>query len=179
MQMQSFERYSQILINSTKRMFLGVDKSTKIEHIAFELTNLCNSKCNMCHIWANRENSNILTTQEIFKILNDPEFANLKDLMLTGGEMYMRDDIPDIIAEANRVNPKTRIFTSTNGLLYDKILECAEISAKQGIMVHYGISLDGIGERHDQRRRMPGNFLCIDQHLIPGLKRVIIFIKRF
>ena len=172
MNMQSVERYSGILSNSVSRLFFGVSKKTKIEHIAFELTNLCNSKCNMCHIWANKENKEILTTKQIIKIINDPEFASLKDLMLTGGEMYMRDDIPEIIAEAHKVNPNTRIWTSTNGLLYEKIIKCAEISAKNGIKVNYGVSLDGVGDRHDKRRRMPGNFLCIDQYLIPGLKKL-------
>lgn len=170
MKLQSIERYFGILKNTISRGIFGVNRDLKIKHITFELTNLCNSKCDMCHIWANEENPNTLTTNEIKRIFSDPALMDLEDVLLTGGEMYLRDDIDEIIRIIHRVNPKTRIFASTNGLLAEKILKMAEISAKEGIEVNYGLSLDGVGERHDKRRRMPGNFELIDEKLIPGLK---------
>jgi MoaA/NifB/PqqE/SkfB family radical SAM enzyme len=165
-------RYSRILRSTAKRIFFGVDKSLDVRHLTFELTNLCNSKCDMCHIWANKPSENILTTEQILRIFSDPKFGNLEDVILTGGEMFMRDDIPEIVEAIWNVNKRVNIICSTNGILAEKIVEVAGLIASKGIPIHYGLSIDGIGTAHEKRRRAPGNFEAIDQILIPGLSSI-------
>ena len=172
MRKDTIKRYARIATSSLRRALFGVDRAFGPRHLTFELTNLCNSKCEMCHIWANQPNDNILTTEEIRRIFADPGFANLDDVILTGGEIFMRDDIPEIVSAIWNTNKRVNIFLSTNGILANKIISTGEIIAKSDIPVFYGISLDGIGEAHEKRRRAEGNFEAIDQILIPGLMRL-------
>jgi MoaA/NifB/PqqE/SkfB family radical SAM enzyme len=172
MNKRTIKRYSNIAINTLRRFLFGIDNRVKIKHITFEVTNLCNSKCEMCHIWANKPNENTLTLQEIKKIFSDPGFSDLEDVILTGGEMFMREDIPEIVETIWNINKRINITCSTNGILAEKILVDARKIANLGIPINYGISIDGIEENHDLRRRAPGNFDAIDKHLIPGLQKL-------
>ena len=170
----SFERYKTILANSIKRKLFGVSQKHNIKYLTYELTNECNSKCGMCNIWANKPSDNLLKTTEIENFFDDPALKNLEEVILTGGEMFMRDDIFEIIKKIHSINGKTIISVSTNGILFSKILEVAKKLVKSQIPVNYGISLDGIGLDHDKRRRVKDNFNLIDKKLIPGLKKLAV-----
>jgi MoaA/NifB/PqqE/SkfB family radical SAM enzyme len=172
MRRDTVRRYMGILGRSLRRQFFGLDRTLGIHHMTFEVTNLCNSKCEMCNIWANKPNSSILTTEQIKKIFADPGFRELETVILTGGEMFLRDDIPDIVSAIWNVNHKVNIICSTNGILAPKVVAVAEQIAKVGIPVSYGISLDGLSGAHDKRRRVPGNFDAVDKVLFPGLQQL-------
>ena len=172
MKFSSVKRYSKIAARTLGRQIFGLDRSVDIRHMTFELTNLCNSKCEMCHIWANRPSPNILSLEEIKAIFSDPGLSRLEDVLLTGGEMFMRDDVFDIVSVIHENVPKARIFVSTNGILADEILLFAERCISASIPIYYGISIDGLGVKHDKRRRVEGNFDKIDKILIPGLNQL-------
>lgn len=169
MKIKSVMRYVKSFLNTAKRYSRGVNYKPDIRHIAFEMTNLCNSKCDMCNIWANQDNSNELTRSEIKKIFSDPALYRLEDILLTGGEMFMREDILDVIKDLHTLHPKARIFVSTNGLLAEKISKIATELFELKIEIYWGVSLDGVGARHDDRRRVEGNFDLIDRVLLPKL----------
>ena len=141
----------------------------EIRHITFELTNLCNSKCDMCHIWANQDEPGVLTTNDIRKAFADPAFAAVEDIILTGGELFLRDDVNEIIDILRMHNPDIVLTLSTNGMLNEKIIDSAEHAFSTGAHVSFGVSLDGIGLDHDKRRRVPGNFDIIDKIVLPAL----------
>lgn len=172
MNKNSLRRYKKIAVNTAQRYVGGLDKKHDIRHLTFEVTNLCNSKCEMCHIWANKKNPHELTTLEIRKFFNDPALKNIEDVIITGGEAFVRDDIFDIVEAIWKINQKTNITLSTNGILSEKICDVAKRLSKKRIPVLYGISLDGLGEKHNSRRRIDDNFEIIDQKLIPGLKEI-------
>jgi len=144
----------------------------KLRHLTFEVTALCNSKCDMCHIWANQEDTDVLSTEEIRHAFSDQAFQHLEDIIFTGGELFLRDDVKDLVDIARMHNPDIVMTLSTNGLLFDKIIDTAEYCYEQGAAVMFGISIDGIGDAHDKRRRIPGNFDIIDQRVIPALKEI-------
>ena len=83
----------------------------------------------------------------------------------------MRDDIVEVVKSIWDINGKTNITLSTNGILADKILKVAKSLYDLEIPITYGISIDGIGEDHNSRRRVDNNFEIIDEQLIPGLKK--------
>jgi MoaA/NifB/PqqE/SkfB family radical SAM enzyme len=163
-------RYLRILGNTARRYLRGLSFEHDIKHLTFEVTNLCNSKCEMCHIWANQDSSKQLTTTEIRNAFSDPAFKNLEDVIITGGEAFLRDDLVEIVDCIWSINGKTSITLSTNGILADKILNVAGQLFEKRIPIVYGISLDGVQVQHDARRRVEGNFRVIDEVLIPGLK---------
>ena len=71
---------------------------------------------------------------------------------LTGGEPFMRTDLPDIVSALYRKSD--RIVINTNGLLGKRIIELCKAFPKVGIRV----SMDGKGDIHDQIRGVSNNF---------------------
>lgn len=169
MKLKSLTRYMNSVVSTVDRYIFGINYKPKIKHVAFEMTNLCNSKCDMCNIWANQDNSRELSRADIKRIFSDPALNKLEDILLTGGEMFMREDIAEVIKDLHDLHPFARIFVSTNGLLANKICTVADEFYNSGIEIYWGISLDGVGQRHDNRRRVEGNFDLIDKVLLPHL----------
>jgi MoaA/NifB/PqqE/SkfB family radical SAM enzyme len=172
MNKNSIKRYAKIIKNTASRYINGISHEHDIRHLTFEVTNLCNSKCEMCHIWANQEDDGQLTLDQIRTVFADPSLKRIEDVIITGGEAFLRDDIVEIVEAIWAVNGKTSITLSTNGILVEKILDVAKKLAAKRIPITYGISLDGVGELHDKRRRIQGNFNLIDKEIIPGLKQI-------
>ncbi|MBN1591669.1 MAG: radical SAM protein [Candidatus Coatesbacteria bacterium] len=97
--------------------------------------------------------------ERVFSSMGGIVFFNI-----SGGEPFMRDDFPDIVALALRhLSPKI-IHIPTNGLMPDRIfrqvkamLEHIE-STSPGVKLSVKPSLDGLGEQQDEIRGVPGCF---------------------
>jgi MoaA/NifB/PqqE/SkfB family radical SAM enzyme len=136
--------------------------------ITFNLTDTCNSKCIMCHFWKNKKRHNEITPDEIRKLLQQDVMKDLKVIGLTGGEIFMRPDIPEIIDaiyETSGVKP----HIGTNGLFPSKLDKLLQTHKERlgGVM----ISVDGLGEVHDTIRgkgtfdiTMKAIRICKDKH---------------
>lgn len=84
---------------------------------------------------------------------------SLRYINLSGGEPFLRDDLPGLVETVARQCPKARIVISTNGLLPGKIEEQSQaIRQIVGNRLGVGVSIDGIGEIHDRIRGVPGAF---------------------
>ncbi len=116
------------------------------------VTYRCNARCQMCNIWQSKPQEE-LTPQEF---ANLP--SSLKTINVSGGEPFLRDDLPGVISRLNKSCYSPRMVISTNGLLPDRIkdmmLEIKGISKKIGV----GISIDGIGKIHDEVRGITGAY---------------------
>lgn len=116
------------------------------------ITYSCNSRCRMCNIWK-KEAQPVLDLAEYNKLPKD-----IKDVNLTGGEPFLSPILIEIVKILIAKNPNVRIIISSNGfateLIKEKISEIIKIKPDIGI----GISLDGIGEIHDQIRGIPGGY---------------------
>lgn len=133
-----------------------------IENIVYEVTDACNSRCKHCFIWKNKPTRDTLRPEELGKILAQDIFADLKVVLLTGGEPVLNKDIKEIISAIHAARPGASITLSTNGLLPERVLEVARYAIANDIVMSYGVSLDGIGEHHDAIRGVPGNFTKTD-----------------
>ncbi|MEW6606965.1 MAG: radical SAM protein [bacterium] len=116
------------------------------------VTYKCNARCKMCHIWQSKPQEE-LTPQEF---ANLPSY--LKTINISGGEPFLRNDLPEIISRLNKSCHLPRIVISTNGLLPDRIrdmmLKIKNISEKIGV----GVSIDGIGKTHEEVRGIIGAY---------------------
>ncbi|MDP8216443.1 MAG: radical SAM protein [Candidatus Kaelpia imicola] len=83
----------------------------------FELTHKCNHKCSYCYIVPEPEKKE-LTTKEVFSILDGLYNMGTFYLGFTGGEIFMRPDIFDILFYAK--NKGFEIILLTNGSLIDE-----------------------------------------------------------
>ena len=115
-------------------------------HATIAVTARCNSRCAMCDIWK-RKAPPEAEPSLYFRL---PE--SLQNINLTGGEPYLRQDLPQIVLAVRERLPKARVVISTNGLAFDDITAAtAEILR---IQPHVGIriSLDGRPDTHDALR---------------------------
>jgi len=122
------------------------------------VTYRCNSRCLTCNVYE-RSGGAEFSVEEF-----DRTFASLGHapywFTMSGGEPFLRDDLPDICESAWRRNRPGIINIPTNGLLSDRIPQMVEEIARRcsGAQLIVNLSLDEVGERHDRIRGIPGNF---------------------
>lgn len=123
--------------------------------IAWELTRTCNLDCIHCRASASRGTyEGELTTDEVFRILEEIVEVGRPIIILTGGEPLLRKDLLQIARKATSLGLKPVL--ATNGTLLTKEL-ISEL--KSAGVSRVSISLDGADERaHDSFRQMPGAF---------------------
>ncbi|MGD1048711.1 MAG: radical SAM protein [Candidatus Krumholzibacteriaceae bacterium] len=116
------------------------------------ITYRCDSRCNMCNIW--REPPGEELAPEEFRKLP----RTLRDINITGGEPFLRDDLVEIVRILDERCNHPRMVISTNGFERRRIMHAAPELMKIGSNVGLAVSLDGIGEKHDDIRGIPGGF---------------------
>ena len=112
----------------------------------------CNARCKMCDIWKNRAEGEM--RPEEYRHLP----ASLKDVNITGGEPFLRDDLPDVIGVIKKSCPGARLVISTNGFLPERIKAFVPEILKTDPDTALRISIDGPEETHDSIRGIPGGF---------------------
>lgn len=84
--------------------------------------------------------------------------SSLLDINVTGGEPFLRKDLPEIIKVLKETCPKARLVISSNGFLENRIRnlmpEILTIDDKIGVR----ISIDGYGDKHEEIRGISGSF---------------------
>jgi MoaA/NifB/PqqE/SkfB family radical SAM enzyme len=128
-------------------------KKSTISDVVLAVTYRCNSRCRMCNIWQRKDNSGELTLADL---ANLP--VSLKNINLSGGEPFLRMDLPQIVAVIKKRCPQAKIAISSNGFATEIIL--AKMKEIIGIdpQITVALSLDGIGQAHDEIRGIPGGF---------------------
>jgi radical SAM protein with 4Fe4S-binding SPASM domain len=128
-------------------------------HLTLFLTRRCNARCPFCFYAANENPPEPeLTLEEIEKLSSS--LGPLLWLAFSGGEIFLRKDIAEISEVFYKKNRPSVMLFSTNGLLTDDIRERMEAILKScpESVVAVKLSLDGIDERHDALRGVPGSF---------------------
>jgi MoaA/NifB/PqqE/SkfB family radical SAM enzyme len=111
----------------------------------------CNARCTMCDIWKNRMEGEL--QPEEFAALP----ASLRTINITGGEPFLRDDLPDILRVIRRTCQRARLVISTNGFLPRRAARLAPLLREMPDLA-VRISIDGIGDIHDRIRGTQGAF---------------------
>lgn len=117
----------------------------------------CNSRCRTCDVW--RKPSDDLSVQEwarIFQSLGRAPYY----VTFTGGEPFLRPDLADLVIAAYEHMAPGYITIPTNGLLTRRVVEQTEriCQACPETTIGINLSLDGVGEEHDDIRGVPGNW---------------------
>src|SRR3989338_6883484 len=105
------------IINLAKSAF-----NNKPWYLIFAVTAECNLRCSMCFYWKNIEDYDPrkeLALHEIERIA--PQFDNLLQLTLSGGEPLLREDCLEITKVFAASTPVRRITLTSNGMLPEKI----------------------------------------------------------
>lgn len=116
-------------------------------HGSVIVTYRCNARCNMCNVWENPSKPADEIGLNVIRKLPQMFFTNI-----TGGEPFVRHDLPDLIAELRKKTK--RIVISTNGFFTKRIVDLCARFPDLGIR----ISMEGIGEANDLIRGMHGGY---------------------
>lgn len=116
------------------------------------VTMLCNSRCIHCDIWKNKGMD--FLPVEVYKKLP----ASLEMVDITGGEPFLRNDLPEIVATVRKACPNARILITTNGFLTQKIQKYADEIIRADPDIAFRLSLDGWGDTHEKVRGIPHAF---------------------
>lgn len=111
------------------------------------LTYRCPMKCKMCNIWQNPTDKKEEITAADLKTLPRLKFINL-----TGGEPFIREDLPEIVEECYKHT--SRIVISTSGWYEDRVIALAKRFPSIGIR----ISIEGLSAKNDELRGREGGF---------------------
>jgi len=118
----------------------------------------CNSRCLTCNIWKKQEDE--LTIEEWDQVLHNLGRAPYW-FTLSGGEPFMYRHLVELAQLAYDHCRPGIINIPTNSLLYQQIPAQVEQIARycKDSQVIINLSLDGVGEKHDHLRGVPGNFV--------------------
>jgi MoaA/NifB/PqqE/SkfB family radical SAM enzyme len=112
----------------------------------------CNARCQMCDIWKNDMHGE--AAPEVFARLP----TSLRDINISGGEPFLRRDLPDILAAIKSTNPRVRLVISTNGFQPARTRELLPAILAADPKVAVRVSIDGLDGTHDEVRGIPGGF---------------------
>ncbi len=110
--------------------------------VTIMVTNRCNLKCRYCQIPPRIEKE--LSTQEIFRIIDELQLLGTRRISIGGGEPLLRSDIREIIEHCKEKGLYTSLFS--NGWYVAQKIE--ELKYLDKVM----LSLDGKKEIHDWLR---------------------------
>ena len=140
--------------------------------LTFSVTAACQSRCKTCNIGLEyikdpKKKEKDLKLDEIemiFKTLGHIYFFNI-----SGGEPFLRKDLPEIIDLACRYLKPRIIHVPTNALAPERIrdltIESLENINQYDSRVPFTVkpSIDGVGEIHDDIRGVKGNFKQLEK----------------
>jgi polysaccharide pyruvyl transferase WcaK-like protein/MoaA/NifB/PqqE/SkfB family radical SAM enzyme len=138
------------------------DQKESIEVVNLNATDVCNSGCTMCNIWK-QDGVNELTPDGFGSILTDSLFDNLKHVGVTGGEPTLRADLKDIFSSIIKSKPDIQgLSLITNCIrqsdVIDRVSEVKAVCTSNNVPFSMMVSLDGVGDKHDEVRGKKGNF---------------------
>ncbi|MHB1189964.1 MAG: radical SAM/SPASM domain-containing protein [Armatimonadota bacterium] len=133
-------------------------------NLTLSVTNMCQSRCKTCGIWKlyrekpelYREELSLAEMEKVFASMGRVYFFNI-----SGGEPFLRPDLPEIVGAALAHLSPAVIHTPTNALMPERIERgVRSIMEVIGGRVPFTIkpSFDGVGPVHDEIRGVPGNF---------------------
>jgi MoaA/NifB/PqqE/SkfB family radical SAM enzyme len=164
--------------------------------LSLEITHRCIAKCMMCNIWRIPNDIPDLPMDEWVRFLEAELFSDLRELDITGGEPFLREDLVDLVAAVSdfkeeKLKHLRTVAVTTNGLMTEKVVGNTEKMLKllsgKGIDLVMACALDGVGETHDRIRNYKSAWPKVDETikeltklrrqnpgLIVGLKTTIL-----
>ncbi len=188
---------AKLLRNGLRYRYLRlVGRPGRPQAISLEVTHECVCRCRMCNIWKIPETVPDLPLREWIALLSSNLLSDLRELDITGGEPFLRDDLASLVkavCELKRTHLRRlrSIAITTNGVLTDRVLKMAaemlEPLKRTGLELVMVCALDGLGEVHDEIRRYDGAWAAVERslaglvelrssnpHLIVGLKTTVL-----
>lgn len=135
----------------------------RISKLFFFVTSRCNARCDFCFNLDNVRNSAVrarseLSLEEIGRMTR--RLGRMPFLTISGGEPFLRDDLPRIIELFHRDCRTQWVSIPSNGVLSERIPEAVQdiLTACPNLFLTVSISIDALNGGHDLSRRLPDGF---------------------
>lgn len=159
------------------RCLKALGRPGKPEALSMEVTRRCIAKCLMCNIWQMPAVPE-LAAADWLKLLESPILSQLKELDVTGGEPFLRNDIVELLLGIGKLKEThlkslCSVAITTNGFLTEKVLK--DVAAVIGPLEEAGVTLvfacgfDAVGDVHDRIRNFKGGWDKLNATIL-GLK---------
>jgi MoaA/NifB/PqqE/SkfB family radical SAM enzyme len=145
-----------------------------VNYLILYVTSHCNQKCEFC-FYADSLNApwgHGMSLEQLEKV--SKSLPNCIHVTMTGGEPFLRTDLPQIV-DTFCTNSKTiNITFPTNGSMPERTAEMLEkmLKAQPQCVFRVALSIDALKEKHDEIRKMKGAFEKAEQtfHLVKKLQ---------
>ena len=156
------------------RAILGANvRSPELPYkVTFVATYHCNFRCEMCNIWQ-KKSVDEMTPDEVGLFFE--RWPQFRWVHLTGGELFMRRDLDDLVAAIQKSCRSLFLLNfPTTGWFGDKTVSLVDRTLARGVgRLMVTISLDGPKALHEEMRGLPSSWdRAIDTfRRLRGIKR--------
>jgi MoaA/NifB/PqqE/SkfB family radical SAM enzyme len=131
--------------------------------LIYNCTWVCDARCTMCNNWKWGDRKSDMTLAQLEPVMDHPFWGAVENLNISGGEPTTRNDLPEMVEMFHRHLPRLRkIGINTTGLTPHRAIpmltRIVDICAKAGTLISIRVSLDGIGDVHNQVRDVKRGF---------------------
>ena len=131
--------------------------------LIYNCTWVCDARCTMCNNWKWGDRKSDMTLAQLEPVMAHPFWGAVENLNISGGEPTTRNDLPEMVELFQRHLPRLRkIGINTTGLTPHRAIpmltRIVEFCAKNGLLISIRVSLDGIGDVHNQVRDVKRGF---------------------
>jgi sulfatase maturation enzyme AslB (radical SAM superfamily) len=131
--------------------------------LIYNCTWVCDAKCTMCNNWKWGNRKEDMTLDQLEPVLDSPFWGAVENLNISGGEPTTRLDLPEMVEMFQRRLPRLRkIGINTTGLTPARAIpmltRIVKFCAEHELLISIRVSLDGIGDVHDQVRAVKNGF---------------------
>jgi MoaA/NifB/PqqE/SkfB family radical SAM enzyme len=131
--------------------------------LIYNCTFVCDARCEMCNNWKRGDRKADMTLEQLDRGMNHPFWGAVENLNISGGEPTTRNDLPELTELLIRRLPRVRkVGINTTGLTphraIPQLTRIVEFCAGRDLPISVRVSLDGIGDIHDQVRKVKRGF---------------------
>ncbi|HKT80049.1 MAG TPA: radical SAM/SPASM domain-containing protein, partial [Vicinamibacterales bacterium] len=131
--------------------------------LIYNCTWVCDARCEMCNNWKHGDRKADLTLPQLEPAIAHPFWNHIENLNISGGEPTTRNDLPEMVEMFQRHLPRMRkVGINTTGLTPHRAIpmltRIVKFCADHDLLISIRVSLDGIGDIHNQVRHVERGF---------------------
>jgi MoaA/NifB/PqqE/SkfB family radical SAM enzyme len=131
--------------------------------LIYNCTFVCDARCTMCNNWKRGDRKSDMTLEQLDGAMHHDFWGAVENLNISGGEPTTRNDLPEMVEMFHRRLPRLRkVGVNTTGLTPHRAIpmltRIVKFCSDQGVPFSARVSLDGIGDIHNQVRAVKNGF---------------------
>lgn len=131
--------------------------------LIFNCTFVCDARCEMCSNWQRGDRKADITLDQIERVFSSGLWQKLEMVNISGGEPTTRNDLVEMTRIILDALPRLRKYgINTTGLTPHRAIpmmtRIAELCRDRGVIFSSRVSIDGVGEMHDEVRQVKRGF---------------------